>query len=93
LVFCIEISGLIAFFGELGDAVVDMGTRRRGGQQNLIMAIQGSIHNLLCGQSYPLLAIEARISGTQFAGVKLQFWSIYGYSSRVILSDMGDLIS
>ncbi len=51
--FWIDILGQIAFFGEPGDAVVGMGTRRRGRQQNLIVAIQGSVHNLLYGQSYP----------------------------------------
>ena len=65
LVFCIEIMDLIVFFREPGDAVVGTGTRPRRRQQNLIVAIQESVHNLLCGQSYLyLLATEARISET-----------------------------
>jgi hypothetical protein len=88
---------LIVFFREPGDVRlwrIGTGTRPRRRQQNLIVAIQESVHNLLCGQSYLyLLATEARISETEFAGFQLQSYLIYWYNGSVILSDMGDLIA
>ena len=85
---------MTVFFEEPGEAVVGTGTRSRRRQQNLIVAIQESVHNLLCGQSYLyLLATEARISETEFAGFQLQSYLIYWYNGSVILSDMGDLIA